>query len=167
VATAIVTTKPSASGGGTELSDAGTRVNPIVVLEAVSIEELREQRGLRSLLPLENEMPLARLPSGIYGFSTPWSLTSLSHLSRTSGGTGVLEIHKLESGLHFVGFVSSEDLIGLRDPSRDYELELIMAMSPILMKTHLISLPVTAVREADDRHVENTYVIDLIVGPNR
>jgi hypothetical protein len=134
---------------------------------AASAEELRSQHELRALLPEENMLPVSRLPSGVYGFTVPWAITDVNALSKEEGGTVVLEIHKLDSGLRAVGFLSRDDVVDLRDPSRTHALELTLSMFPTPTRPCAVSIPLSTVQYLRHRETEGIDVIDMMVKHNQ
>ncbi|MCP4265687.1 MAG: hypothetical protein GY777_08950 [Candidatus Brocadiaceae bacterium] len=72
-----------------------------------NLEEIRTLFKTRKLIALEESLHLSELANGVYGYTTPWSLTNARLTSK--GGTCVAEVHKSLQGNAFIlGFVEKE-----------------------------------------------------------
>ena len=121
-------------------------------------EALRKQHKVRRLEERENGLPISALPKGVYGFDIPWANPSRDRtLSRDSGGTAVLEVHKLRNGsVMLVGFVSKEDASKLAGSTVEVQL----FPSPWEGATRLVAIPVQRITEFSHRS-EFRDVLDL------
>lgn len=146
------------------------------VLADASLDTLREQSRVRAMLSEEDDLPLSELPDGIYGFATPWSLeppVNLAadtydrdiRLSTDTGGTAVAELHKRADGeLALVGYMTSDELVALRNPSRHERLHVVLRLAPDATRT-AVSIPLGLLASARDRHVGGFYVLDVGLKP--
>ncbi len=122
---------------------------------------LRAARNLRTLRDVENDLPLSKLPAGIYGFTTPWSIRHEDMtLSQRSGGTLTLEVHKLMSGeVHLIGYVSQEGALSLEGTGSSNAINLYTRAWE--EASTLASVPISRIASADDRGFRDGYVIDI------
>jgi len=150
-----------------------------VVLADASLETLRERSGLRPMLREENDLPLGELPNGIYGFTTAWSIEPYASgdasrsdydavpLATETGGTAVVELHKRSDGqTALVGYVTPDELVALRNPSRRSRLDVVLRLAPDGSRT-AVSIPLALLGRARNRQIEGAYVLDLGAVPLR
>ena len=145
-----------------------------VVLADASVEAIRKQGGVRPMLTEENELPLGELPAGIYGFTVPWAIepyrttrSSYDHLTVSSkgGGTAVVELHKQAGGgIALVGYLTANELVALRNPSRHTRLNVVLRLEPDTTRT-AVSIPLGLITSARDRHLDSSYILDLGLKP--
>lgn len=153
-----------------------TQAHTGLILADASRDALRDRSGVRPMLGEEDELPLSELPDGIYGFATPWSiepwLSGASGayycdltLSADAGGTAAAELHKRADGeLALVGYMTPDELVALRNPSRQERLDVVLRLAPDATRT-AVSIPLGLLASARDRHPGGSYVLDLGLRP--
>jgi len=132
--------------------------------------ELRKAHSVRELHLLEEGLLLSsNLPNGVYGFVTPWAITTQAKNrlvpARRRGGTAVLEVHKVKDGdVHIVGFVSRVKRDQLTGPTPKDGIELMLFTEPYNEFIELVSIPLNRIDKAENRCPGGRLtVIDLVV----
>jgi hypothetical protein len=131
---------------------------------------------VRRLHAEEEGLPLSELPFGVFGFTVPWVLevsparpvvrADEMTLHPSPGGTGVLEVHRLENGTAAaVGFVSPDEAVKLGNPSRTDPIDLTIYLTPSQMKPIPVAIPTEQLIVTRHRSVGYTYVLDARIGP--
>jgi hypothetical protein len=131
--------------------------------DAAPASILRNEQGLRELRPLEEGLPISALPPGVYGFTTPWSVSRLpsADLCAHAGGTAVLEVHKAQSGdVELVGYVSQETAARIAD-----EGAILLFPEPWEEAKTLVTIPLARIISADSGHFGLGYKIEAQLGP--
>jgi hypothetical protein len=133
------------------------------------------RRRHRFVEPLEEGVPLADLPNGIYGYTVPWLLSSnpdgvvggtgVDKISLgEQGGTAVLEIHKTAEGeIYFMACARRADEENFRDQSlRKRPFKATVAFEPVQEFILSVAIPVARVVVYTDRSVRlYGYIADL------
>ena len=167
---------PHAEGAGSVPIGSATRAR-VTIPSAKSVEALRKENAVRALQPLEDDEIVSSLPGGVYGFTVPWIINTNASgivggtgvdklgLRRSSGGTFVMEIHKLHSGeVYVVGYLSESDLARLQNPSRTSSAKATLFFSPYLEYSLAVAIPLSRITSSRFRSVEKIYANDISVG---
>jgi hypothetical protein len=140
-------------------------------------EDPRITPGYEDIMRRQN---IFALPYGVYGFTVPWLLntdptgvvggTGVSRisLSPTSGGTGVMEMHKgIRGVIYVVGYTTREDVQRLLTTTGD-TYECILFTTPAENYIVPVAIPVVRLVHSHFRSLDRIYVLDLAVavGPS-
>jgi len=119
-----------------------------------STDEIRNLNGVRELQPLEDDLDIARLPNGVFGFIPPWSITTRRlgaggdaggeriSLHKTNNGATLVELHKSSRGEIFVlAYVTEDILTRLQNPTREDPLDATLFFAPYKGNDRLIGIP--------------------------
>ena len=150
---------------GPKASESQSPESEIVLESQKALQSLRKKNNVRPLHDLENGLDLSKLPNGIFGFYIPWAdFNSDITLDQHSGGTAVVEFHKLLNGqLVIVGFVSQENILRLQATTTNVSIKFFP--EPWEEAHTIIAIPVDRVLSKDDRTFQSGYVLDLMVAP--
>jgi hypothetical protein len=119
--------------------------------------KLRYQQQLRPLTEQEEGTKIQDLPNGIYGFS----MCSVEALHAKRGNTFLLEIHKHEGIIFYVGYASDEHIEKYLTRQKDFHI----LTSPHSRKgaASLFEIPVEFVSKCEERPDGDGYLFDLFV----
>jgi hypothetical protein len=118
---------------------------------------LRYEQQLRPLTEEEEGTKIQDLPNGIYGFS----MCNVVTLRAKRDNTFLLEIHKHEGIVYYVGYASDEHIEKYLTRQKDFHI----LTSPHSRKgaSSLFEIPVEFVSKCEERPDGDGYLFDLLV----
>ena len=144
---------------------------PEAIVIGANRESLRETHGVWEVSPLQEGSKISQLPNGVFGFTTPWSLSDPSEQAAgdvtlgAMGGTADTEIHKTREGKIFVlVYVDEISLPQLQNPERVDTLNIPAFLTPREESTdQLIAIPLSRLNNWEDRGSSEYDIVDITV----
>ena len=128
---------------------------------------LRTRLGARQLHDLENGMVISRLPDGVYGFTTSWSILRPHALDKHSGGTTCVEVIIASDGsIHVVGYVMDGDFLAAMS-RRDLLVRVYLVPFQHGKFSNLVALPLSSFKSCSDRSLpDGVPMIEVTLLPS-
>lgn len=131
---------------------------------------IRQKNQVRPLRELEDELPLDKLPNGVFGFVSSGGIKPIYfeyiRLNRSGLERGYLEIHKLHDGtVVFLGYVSQESALRIETSKSDIDINLFTIKWEEARM--LVGIPLTRVLSSERRRFRDGDVLDLRLRPAR
>ena len=118
---------------------------------------LRREQQLRPLTEQEDGTKVQDLPNGIYGFS----MCSVVELRAKRGNPLLLEIHKYNGIVYYVGYASDEHIEKYLTRQKDFHI--LTSPHPRKGASTLFEIPVEFVSKCEERPGQDEYIFDLFV----
>jgi hypothetical protein len=133
-----------------------------------AIEHLRTEHGVRPLTDLEEDLPVSKLPDGVYGFCWPDYLPEADQSRLTNQPTTNFdfEVHKLRNGSAFVvGFVGQQTALQLETGTISGKIVLFRA--PWDEASSLVSIPLDRITSSECRKFRDGEMLEIEIMPRR
>ena len=127
---------------------------------------LHKKLGVRPLSDLENGLSIDRLPCGVFGFVTSWTIDDPHGLHKHPEGTACFEIVKCkDASLKVVGYTGNEGFIALTSV-RDLPARVILTPVPHKEFLNIVSISLEDIKSSDHRYLpDHTDIIELVLKP--
>jgi hypothetical protein len=134
----------------------------ILPADEAALERLRREHAVELIAETQNDLPIERLPGGVYGFTTGYQADPSLGLGRLrvlgKNYPYAFEVHKTRQGEVFIlGHVSEPEASTLADPTRPFRRTLIFAKpQPGFLR---VVIPYRALARFEVRHTTDDRTI--------